>query len=422
MPRKLTNLKIDEVSFCKDGMNQHAKVALFKSRDRTSTSPHAIAKATFQEALEGNMIAGAVNEAFFDSFDGLWERNDAFRDALTDELAAGGDGTTASAAYVESVKALVDEAVAAARNAGSTAADTSGVDKALTHAVGNWLAAKSKEQTMPITTKAQLTAAIAKFASAGVAATIGDRDAILKAAVDLSAEDLLPADGPLAKAAPAANADLVRKVAILEMPTEVRKHFDGLPEADQAAFLAKTPAERADIVTKANEGDPIVYTAGDGTEIRKSHGPIALAAAKRADALEKRLNEMGGQLTETTLAKRAAAFPNVADKVAIDMLKSVDQVGADSEAGKALMASLDRMNKASTGLFKSLGSGADDGAGGGDQSALAEFNGEVEKTKSATPGLGHADAIAKVRVSNPDLFKRAFPVAAEAEAQFEEVD
>ena len=36
MPNDLTNLKINEVSFCKRGMNQHARIALFKSADKAN--------------------------------------------------------------------------------------------------------------------------------------------------------------------------------------------------------------------------------------------------------------------------------------------------------------------------------------------------------------------------------------------------
>ena len=39
MASDLSNLKITEVSFCKRGMNQHAKISLFKSADKTQDSP-----------------------------------------------------------------------------------------------------------------------------------------------------------------------------------------------------------------------------------------------------------------------------------------------------------------------------------------------------------------------------------------------
>lgn len=414
MRRRLTSIRLDKIAAVDQPCQEHATVALIKRAPPSPQGAQAIAKATFQEALEGNMIAGAVNEAFFDSFDGLWERNDAFRSALTDELAAGGDGTTASAAYVASVKALVDEAVASARTAGATAADTTGVDKAFTNAVEKWLAANAKEQTMKITTKAMLKAAVAAFnPETSPAAHIG---IIRKAATDLGAEDELPSDGLLAKAAPATDPVLVRKVAILEMPADVRKHFDGLDEAAQTDFLAKSETERASIVAKANEEDPVLYTTAKGREIRKSHGQLAADLARDNDDLRKSVDTLGGQLTATTLEKRAAAFPNVAAKVAIDMLKSVDTVGADTDAGKAVMASLDRMNKGGGRLFKSLGSeGGEDEGERGSPEAVGEFNAAVDKARDGGK-LSRSDAMTKVRREQPELFKRAYPQPEDEEA------
>lgn len=416
--RRLTSIRLDKIAAVDQPCQAHATVAIVKRKPGVAKSspPYRIAKATFQEALEGNLVASRVNEAFYQSFDGLWERNDAFRTALTDELSAGGDGSAASDDYVASVRALVDEAVAEARQAGKDATDDE-LNKALTTAATNWLATKSKpeETTMKISTKAELQSAVAKFNPQTT--PVAHVEIIRKAAKDLGAEDELPADGPLAKAKVDDSADLRREIAILKMSPDVRKHFDGLSDADKTGFLAKSADEQTDIVKKANEGDPVIYKCADGTEIRKSDGAAAAAMAKRADALEKRLDEMGGQLTETTLEKRANKYPNIAKRVAVDMLKSVDTLGADSEAGKAVLASLDNMNKARGGLFKSLGSteGGDDQPGG-DEQAKADFEKKVDEVMKADKS-GRAEAMSKVRRTEPAIFKMAFPEAAEADEE-----
>lgn len=417
MKRRLTSIRLDKIAAVDQPCQEHALVALIKRAPEQPRGPQAIAKATFQEALEGNMIAGAVNDAFYQSFDGLWERNDAFRTALTDELSEGGDGSVASAAYVDSVKSLVDEAVSEARSAGATAADTTAVEKAFSTAATAWLATKSKpkEQTMKITNKAALKAAVAAFnPETSPAAHVG---IIQKAATDLAAEDELPAEGILAKSK-APDADLVRKVAILEMPAEVRKHFDALPEAEQPAFLAKSADDRAEIVRKANEGDPVLYKTKGGIEIRKSDGAAVLALAKENDGLKESLAKVQGDLTGTTLEKRAAAYPNVAKKIAVDMLKSVDSLGADSDAGKAVIASLDNMNKGSKGLFKSIGTteGGGEGEGVGDEQAVADFEKKVDEIMKADK-VGRADAMSKARRTEPTLFKQAFPETAKVDEE-----
>jgi hypothetical protein len=415
--RRLTAIRLDKIAAVDSPCQQHATVAIVKR----APDAQAIAKATFQEALEGQLVASRVNEAFYSSFNGLWERNDAFRTALTDELAAGGDGAAASGDYVASVKALVDEAVTAARAAGANATDDQ-LNKALTTAAENWLAAKStpKEQgIMKITNKAELGSAITSALAKGLALSVGEVATIQKAATDLGAEDALPADGPLAKAAPAGDPALVRKVAILEMPADVRKHFETLTTpADQDAFLKMDPAARAADVAKRNEGDPVVFTTSDGIEIRKSDGRTAELLARQNDKLNKRVDELAQDHAEATLQKRAAAFPNVAEDVAIDMLKGVDAVGPTTEKGKALQKALDRMNAASGKLFKSVGTDAGGPGGdvqqGGDAAAKSEFNQAVEKA-AVDLKIPRADAMTKVRRDQPELFAKAFPGAVEPE-------
>ncbi|MFL6864120.1 MAG: hypothetical protein ACJ8DZ_14085 [Allosphingosinicella sp.] len=415
MKRRLTAIRLDKIAAVNLPCQEHATVAIIKH----APTPLAIAKATFQEALEGNMIAGAVNDAFYQSFDGLWERNDAFRTALTDEFSAGGDGSAASAAYVASVKALVDEAVASARDAGATASDTSPVDKALQSAAAQWLANKSKpkEPLMKISTRAELLSAVSKFDATKT--PIADVIAIKKAAVDLNALDALPSEGPLAADQPNDDvAKLRREISILKLAPEARTYFDGLDEAAQTAFLAKSAEDQAATVRDASTDDPILYTTSKGRVIRKSHGQLAADLARDNDELRGDLTKVKGELTGSAIEKKAMAYPRVAKAVAIDMIKSAETVGIDSDAGKAVMASLTAMNKAAGGLFKSIGT-TDGGDGGGtepDQAAVTEFNAEVEK---ATNGgkVNRADAMSKVRRSNPDLFKRAFPDTATAQEE-----
>lgn len=421
MPRRiLTSIRLDKIAAVDAPCQALATVAIVKR----APTPFTMAKATFQEALEGQLVASRVNEAFYSSFNGLWERNDAFRTALTDELAAGGEGAEASAAYVASVKALVDDAVTAARAAGAEATDDD-LNKALTTAAEAWLAAKKTQpketEPMKIATKAALGAAITSALAKGLALTVAEVGEIQKAATDLGAEDLLPVEGPLAKAAtPGPDAALVRKVAILEMPADVRKHFDTLTAAaDQDAFLALSPEARAADVAKRNEGDPVVFTTGDGIEIRKSDGRTAELLARQNDKLNKRVDELAGTLGESTLAKRAAAFPNVAESVATDLLKAIDAAGGDTTpSGQALKKGLERMNAGGGKLFKTIGTteGGGGEGGEGDEAARAEFDAEVEKVAVADK-IGKADAMSKVRRTKPALFKRAFPESVEPDEE-----
>lgn len=417
--RVLKQIRLDRIAAVDRPCQEHATVAIIKRAPPADLTPRGIAKATFAEALEGNMIAGAVNEAFYQSFDGLWERNDAFKVALTDELAAGGDGQTASADYVASVKALVDEAVAEARNAGATAADTSNVEKALNAAAERWLDAK-KECTMKISTKAELQTAISKFAVA--TATVDDMLTIQKAAKDLDAEDLLPADGPLAKGGVDPRViQLDREIKILKLAPEAKSHFDSLDDAGQTAFLAKSAEDQAKDVEAANVEDPVIYKCADGTIIRKSDGATAALFAKRFDKQDEELAKLRGDLSGSTIEKQATEkYPHVAKKVAVDMLKSVAQLGETTDAGKAMLATLDQMEKAQIGGFRSLGSTEGDGPGGDIKKLRSDFDGKVAEI-AARDTCDRSTAMTKARAEHPDLFKQAYPATVEAAEESAEI-
>ena len=414
----LSNLKVSEVSFCKLGMNQHAKVALFKSQpDPAAFGPgYSLAKATFAEALNGAMVAERVGEAFSNSFDGLWQQNQAFRTALTDELAEGGDGSAASADYISSVNSLVEEAVAAARSAGSDASDAD-MEKAITEAATSWIAKKQpqpKEHIMNITTRALLKAAVAAFDPlTSPAAHIG---IIQKAALELGAEDELPAEGSLAKAkADPAMAKMQHELTVLKMPEDVRKHYDALGEADQPAFIAKSAADQRTEVDAANATDPVLYKSAGGLEIRKSHGDVALALAKQMDEQTAELATLRSGAVTGTLEKRAGSeFPNVAEKVAVDMLKSIAHFGADTDAGKSITASLTAMNKSQDTLFKTLGTTEAPDGPADVAKARTDFNIEVQKI-AKRDSVDGATAMTTAREEQPEMFADAYPSSAVAE-------
>lgn len=408
--RILRRIRLDKIAAVDSPCQQHATVAIIKRAPTLAP----IAKATFKEALDAAELSAAVSQVFYEGFDGLYARNDAFRVALTDELKAGGDGTTAGADYVEAVQSLVAEAVAAAKSAGvDTSADKADVAKHIESAVEEWLAAKSspKESLMKIETKAALTAAIAKFDPAK--STAAEAVTIRKAAVDLNATDELPADGPLAieKADPAV-AILKREVAVLKLAPEARSYFDGLDTAGQDAFLAKSADDQNADVAKANAVDPIVYTTKGGIEVRKSEGATVLALAKQNDEQAARIQALSGDSIE----KRATTeFPHVAADVAKRMLKSASTLGFETEDGKAIVASLGDMNKAADPMFKRLGSTEGTAPAPGINKARQTFANHVD-TIAKRDNIGRSAAMEKAEVEFPEDFAIAYPPAEPAEA------
>ncbi len=273
---------------------------------------------------------------------------------------------------------------------------------------------------MKYATKAALSAAVSSFAIAKASAQ--DVADIRESAVALGETALLPAEGPLAITVAAADPELPvlkRRLDVAEMPAPIRKHFDGLNQTAQDAFIAKSATERQAEVDAIEKGDPIMHTCSDGTVIRKSDGAAVLAMAKRSDTLAAENEELRKGNTAASIEKRAALYPNIAKATVTEMLKSIDTLGADTEAGKAISKSLDVMNKGQSALFKSLGTteGSDTGTGGDIRKARESFDSKVTEI-AKRDGIGRADAMSKARNEFADLHSEAYgaPETEEASA------
>jgi hypothetical protein len=406
--RILNRIRLDKIAAVDLPCQEHATVAIVK---RAPTNPAlVIAKRTFDEALKAQLVSERISDVFWRAFDKQYAVREAFRVALADELADGGDGSEATEGFTKAMRTIAEGAAQLAREAGADANETD-LESAVEQAVEKWLG-QHEEQDMKITTKAALKAAVAAFDPAtSPAAHIG---IIHKAATDLGADDELPAEGPLAKAkADPEVAGLKKQVAILSLTGDVRKHYDALPADKQDAFLAKSATDQAAEVAAANATDPVVYKCADGTEIRKSDGAAAALLAKRADELAAEVTVLKAGRSEDTLEKRARTeFPNVALGTATAMLKTAGQVGEDTDAGKDVLKTLRTMNTGGERLFKTLGSTLTP------EKARTDFNAEVSKIMGRD-SVGMADAMSKARTEHPDLFAEAYPETAAVDADQE---
>lgn len=410
--RRLNSIRLDKIAAVDQPCQEHATVAIVK-RAPTEGTPLAIAKKTFQEALAGQLVSEKISDTFWRAFECQWAVRDAFRTALTDELAAGGDGSEATAGFSAAMEQIAISAATAARLAASSSDLT--IATAVEEAVVKYLQ-QTQEQPMNITTKAQLAAAVASFDINK--STMADANAIVDAAVALDAVGDL--NGDLAKMAKSrtelvnVNKALVRENAVLKMAPAVKAHYDSLAADQQDAFIAKSDADRQAEVDAAQAADAVIYKCADGTEIRKSDGAALLALAKRNDQLAADLASANSASNALSLEKRAREeFPNVALSEAVDMLKSVGELGADSDAGKAILKSLTTMNDSQSGLFKSLGT-TEAPVSLDIRKARETFETEVSKVAS-TEKIGRSDAMSKVRNERPELFKAAYPEAVDGD-------
>ena len=158
-------------------------------------------------------------------------------------------------------------------------------------------------------------------------------------------------------------AQLARAHAVVALTGEERAHFEALPEEARTAFLAKSADDRMSeigAVTKAaQDANPVVFTAADGTEFRKSDDPRAIAMAKRLDATEQENAALKARDEQTTLEKRAEAeLPHLPGdvKTRAAMLKAID--GIEDEAQReAALGALKAQNEAMSKAFQTYGHG-----------------------------------------------------------------
>jgi hypothetical protein len=147
-------------------------------------------------------------------------------------------------------------------------------------------------------------------------------------------------------------------------------HTHLLMAASEVAAAATTTTEE-DMTTKAQEqevvkaDDAVVYTTADGCQIRKSHGDVALAQAKRNDELAKQVGDMvkaaeitKAEIRKADLCKRAVAlFKNLPGTEAQqgEMLGAIEAI-TDEETRKAALAMVVAGNLAMAGAYKRSGS------------------------------------------------------------------
>lgn len=140
--------------------------------------------------------------------------------------------------------------------------------------------------------------------------------------------------------------------------TDAEKAFmKGLDETAQETFLKAKPEDRAKDLEKAKAEDPVVYTATDGREFRKSDDVRLVKMARNLDEerdLSKRQREKAEGLE---LRKRAVEeIPNLpgTEDTKVALLKSIDAI-EDEEVRKAALESLHANNAEMAKAFERAG-------------------------------------------------------------------
>lgn len=100
--------------------------------------------------------------------------------------------------------------------------------------------------------------------------------------------------------------DEIRRLsAILDLTPEHRAHYDTLTKSAQSEFLSASHSDRDSAIQKAEDADPVVYKAADGTEYRKSDDSRLVDAIKRMDDERAEMAKFRVEAEQSQFEKRA---------------------------------------------------------------------------------------------------------------------
>ena len=230
---------------------------------------------------------------------------------------------------------------------------------------------------------------------------------------DLMSDDLKKAQEQIA----ALKAEMEKMSQVAALSTAHKAFYDSISGDDVAksreAFMAKSDAERDAEIKKAEDAklaaDPVVFTADDGTEYRKSDDPRLVQMAKSRDEDRKETTRLRNLALDADLEKRAESdlqyLPGDIE-VRKAMLSAVDGI-EDETMRKSALNALKAHNAKLAPAFETVGSAAVPLAKASDKAeAEAELD-KLAKDYAAKEGKDFYEAYDIVSKSNPDLLRKA---------------
>lgn len=208
----------------------------------------------------------------------------------------------------------------------------------------------------------------------------------------------------------ALEADNARLGRVVAFSPAHKAHYDTLEGDDQTAFL-EAPVDKRDAIVKAAEvaksdADPVVYTADDGTEFRKSDDPRMIKIAKQADESRRDLAKERDKIADMDLTKRAEGFAFLKGDADTRkaLLKAVDAIDDETVRDK-VMETLRAANQTNEPLFQTIGKS---NAPSADDKVSAEDElDRITKDRIKKSGGDYYEVYSQVANENPELKKQA---------------
>lgn len=189
-------------------------------------------------------------------------------------------------------------------------------------------------------------------------------------------------------------ADLTKALALAEMDDVTKAFYKNLSDSEKDAFIVKSAEEKAGMISKAKESDPITYTGNDGMEYRKSDGEKMINLAKRADkslAIAKAATEKAETEAFEKGAKDLGFLPG-SNETKVAILKAVDGI-EDADLKKK---ALELLNAGNMNLKKAFETQGVQGDGPHDETNPVNKLDVLAKKHAADKGIGYEKAYVEV--------------------------
>lgn len=292
--------------------------------------------------------------------------------------------------------------------------------------------------SLPIRTGSDLKIAVAAVEKGLVRDRTAAAEHIARRAEALGKSGSLPEKGPLAdllkraksgggsvakgatqmaddtKELDALKAENERLKAVAALSPVHKAHYDALKgDEAKAAFLkadeAGRDAEVAKVAKAASDENPVVYTAANGDEFRKSDDPRLIKMAKERDEERKENIRLQKAAEDAALTKRVETdLKNLPGDVNVRkaILKAVD--GIEDEATRtAAHDALKAHNARLAPNFTTIGTTAAPIAKGSDREQAEADLDRMAKEAAAKDGTDYFTAYEKVSEANPELLAKA---------------
>lgn len=193
--------------------------------------------------------------------------------------------------------------------------------------------------------------------------------------------------------------------AVVALNAEERSHYDGLStDTEKSAFLELDSNQRSDVLRKSRDADPVVYTARNGTEYRKSADPGLVAAIKTADAAVERMEQQSAEMVAQKYTRDAEkSLANLPGDIAIRaaLLQAIDAYDCSDEVRKGMHDAVKAGDTAISTALSTIGTkrGPTDTTKAAGVSFLQRVT-EIQKRDN----ISRTDAMAKAPREYPDEF------------------